>query len=201
MAVTEGEDEVARKLVIEALEAGVKPLDILNKGVVAGIQKTGELCRNNEYFLPDVIMSADAFKAGMAPLEPRLKKGDKGRHGSNFVIGVVEGDMHDLGKSLVIAMLTSAGFNVIDLGIDVKPEKFLEAAKENTPELIGLSALLTTTMVNMKEVIDLLKLNGINSKIIVGGAPLTDNFAKEINADGYAHDAATAVETGRALLN
>ena len=139
-AVTEGEDVEAERLVQQALDEKLPPLDILQKGVVSGITKAGELWKENKYFLPDVILAADAFKAAMRPLEPRLKELKGGRPKGKFVIGVVEGDMHDLGKSLVGAMLTSASFEVIDLGIDTTSNKFIQAVQEHKPDIIGMGA-------------------------------------------------------------
>jgi methanogenic corrinoid protein MtbC1 len=152
-AVVEGDDVEAPRLVEEALAAGLPALDILQQGVVAGITKTGELWKANEYFLPDVILSAEAFKAAMVPLGPRLKEGGGGRPSHKYVIGVVEGDMHDLGKGLVIALLQSSGFEVIDLGIDVPKARFVEAVKEHQPAIVGMGAYMTTTMLAMKEII------------------------------------------------
>lgn len=201
-AVVEGEDEDAARLVEEALASDLSPLDILQKGVVAGIMKTGELWKANEYFLPDVILSADAFKAGMKPLEPRLKESDDGQQDKKFVIGVVEGDMHDLGKSLVIAMLSSAGFEVIDLGIDVPLDRFIGAVKEHQPDIIGLGAYMTTTMLEMKEVIAELESQGLrqNLKVMVGGVPTSQEFADEVGADAWGKDALDAMHKAMTLV-
>ena len=139
-AITEGEEEEAVKRVNEALKAGLPPTEVMQRGIVAGISKAGELWKANEYFLPDVIMAADAFKAAMAILKPRLEGKEGARKGKKIVMGVVQGDVHDLGKSLVIAMLTSAGFEVMDLGIDVPLQKFIDAAREQKPDIIGLGA-------------------------------------------------------------
>ncbi|MDY7041946.1 MAG: corrinoid protein [Chloroflexota bacterium] len=201
-AVVEGEDADVARLVKEALAANLPPLDILQKGVVAGITKTGELWKANEYFLPDVILSADAFKAGMEPLEPRLKERDGGLQDKKFVIGVVEGDMHDLGKSLVIAMLSSAGFEVIDLGIDVPLDKFIGAVKEHRPDVVGLGAYMTTTMLEMKNVIAALENQGLrrDMKIMVGGVPTSQEFADEVGADAWGKDALDAMQKALALV-
>lgn len=200
-AVTEGEDEQAGKLVNEALDVGLSPLDILNKGVVDGILKTGELWKNNEYFLPDVILSADAFKAAMVPLDPKLRESQESRHGQKFVIGVVEGDMHDLGKSLVIAMLTSAGFEVIDLGIDVSSGAFLEAVKTHQPAIVGMGAYMTTTMLAMRDIIAELEKQGLrhNLKVMVGGVPTSQEFADEVGADAWGKDALDAMHKAMSL--
>ena len=201
-AVVEGEDEKAASLVGEAMAAGVPVLDILNGGVVAGIKKTGELWKANEYFLPDVILSADAFKAGMAVLEPRLAETADGKQARKFVIGVVAGDMHDLGKSLVVALLKSAGFSVIDLGIDVSKERFVEAVREHKPAVLGLGAYMSTTMLEMKAVIRELEAKGLRKglKIMVGGVPTSQEFSDEIGADAWGRDAMEAMQKALALI-
>ncbi|MDY6874631.1 MAG: corrinoid protein [Chloroflexota bacterium] len=201
-AVVEGEDADAARLVEEALVANLPPLDILQNGVVAGIMRTGELWKANVYFLPDVILAADAFKAGMEPLEPRLKENDGGMQEKRFVIGVVEGDMHDLGKSLVIAMLSSAGFEVIDLGIDVPRDKFIGAVKEHRPDIVGLGAYMTTTMLEMKEVIAELESQGLRRdvKVMVGGVPTSQEFADEVGADAWGKDALDAMQKALDLV-
>jgi 5-methyltetrahydrofolate--homocysteine methyltransferase len=201
-AITEGEDVEAGRLVEQALEAGLAPLDILQKGVVHGISRAGELWKANEYFLPDVILAADAFKAAMQPLEPRLKEGTDGRRGGKFVIGVVEGDMHDLGKSLVSAMLTSAGFKVIDLGIDVPASRFIESIKEHQPDIVGMGAYMTTTMLQMKSIIAELEKQGLrkNLKIMVGGVPTSQEFADEVGADAWGKDALDSMHKALKLI-
>ena len=201
-AVVEGEDAKATKLVEEALAEGLPALEILNQGVVAGITKTGELWKANKYFLPDVILSADAFKAAMIPLEPRLKQGAGGKQANKFVIGVVQGDMHDLGKSLVIAMLQSAGFEVIDLGIDVPKEKFIEAVRKYKPAILGMGAYMSTTMLEMKDVIAELKKQGLREglKVMVGGVPTSQEFAEEVGADGWGKDAMVTMEKALELV-
>ena len=195
-AVLEGEDDDARHLVEEALAESLPPLDILQKGVVAGITKTGELWKANEYFLPDVILSADAFKSAMEPLEPHLKEGGGDGSEKKFVIGVVEGDMHDLGKSLVNALLQSAGFEVIDLGIDVPKDKFISAIKEHNPAIVGMGAYMTTTMLEMKAIISEIEAQGLRSglKVIVGGVPTSQEFADEIGADAWGKDAMVTMQ-------
>ena len=201
-AIVEGEDAEAARLVTEALAAGVAPLDILQDGVVAGITKTGALWKANEYFLPDVILAADAFKAAMVPLEPRLRKDGDGRPRQKVVLGVVEGDMHDLGKSLVIAMLQSAGFEVIDLGIDVPKAKFVQAVRDHKPAIVGLGSYMSTTMLLMKEVIAELRSQGLRDsvKVMVGGVPTNQAFADEIGADAWGRDALDAMAKARQLV-
>ncbi len=195
-AVTEGEEEEAVRKVEEALKSGLPPVGIMQRGVVAGISKAGELWKANEYFLPDVIMAADAFKAAMAILKPRLKDGEGVRKGKKIVMGVVQGDVHDLGKSLVIAMLTSAGFEVIDLGIDVPLQKFIDAAREHQPHILGLGAYMTTTMLEMKGIIAELEKQGLRRKlkVMVGGVPTSQEFADQIGADAWGKDALDAIQ-------
>jgi len=200
-AVTEGEDVQARQLVTEALASGLPPLDILQQGVVAGIAEAGELWKANKYYLPDVILSADAFKAAMEPLAPRLKQME-GHSRGKYVIGVVEGDMHDLGKSLVVAMLSSAGFEVIDLGINVPLAKFVEAVKEHQPVILGLGAYMSTTMLEMKTVIGELEKQGLRAKVkvMVGGVPTSQEFADEVRADAWGKDALQAISKALKLV-
>jgi corrinoid protein of di/trimethylamine methyltransferase len=201
-AIVDGDDTQAAKLVEVALAQGLPPLDILNQGVVAGIHKTGELWAANKYFLPDVILSADAFKAAMLPLEPKLKESTRGKKAAKFVIGVVQGDMHDLGKSLVNAMLTSAGFEVIDLGIDVPKEKFIAAVREHKPAILGLGAYMSTTMLEMKEIIAELEKQGLRRglKVMVGGVPTSQEFADEVGADAWGKDAMLAMQKALELV-
>jgi 5-methyltetrahydrofolate--homocysteine methyltransferase len=196
-AVTEGEDIQTGDLVKAALDAGLPPLEILQQGVVAGITKAGEMWKANQYFLPDVILSADAFKVGMEFLEPALKNTQAGQSRGKYVIGVVEGDMHDLGKSLVIALLTSAGFEVIDLGIDVPIAKFVEAVRIHKPVIVGMGAYMTTTMLLMKDIITELKNQGLRKevKVMVGGVPTSQEFCDEIGADAWGRDALDAMQT------
>jgi 5-methyltetrahydrofolate--homocysteine methyltransferase len=195
-AVMEGEEEEAVRRVNKALEAGLPPLEILQQGIVDGINKTGERWKANEYFLPDVILAADAFKAAMVLLKPHVSEEESLAKGRKVVIGVVQGDVHDLGKSLVIAMLTSAGFEVIDLGIDVPLERFIEAARQHQPHIIGLGAYMSTTMLQMKEIITGLGENGLrqNLKVMVGGVPTSQEFADEIGADAWGKDALDALD-------
>jgi 5-methyltetrahydrofolate--homocysteine methyltransferase len=190
-AVTEGEEEEAVKRVKEALKAGLPPVGIMQRGIVTGINRAGELWKANEFFLPDVILAADALKAAIAVLKPHLKEGEGLKKGKKVVIGVVQGDVHDLGKSLVIAMLTAAGFEVIDLGIDVPKQKFIDAAREQKPDILGLGAYMTTTMLEMKDVIIELDRQGLrrNLKVMVGGVPTSQEFADQVGADAWGKDA------------
>jgi 5-methyltetrahydrofolate--homocysteine methyltransferase len=184
-----------------ALSSGMAPVEVLTKGLIAGMNVVGTKFKNNEFYVPEVLIAARAMKAGMKILRPKLAEtGVKPE--AKFVVGTVKGDLHDIGKNLVAMMMEGAGFEVIDLGVDVTPDKFVEAIKTNSAELIGMSALLTTTMLNMKDTITALNSNGLRDKvkIMVGGAPLTQSFSDEIGADGYAPDAASAVDLARQLL-
>jgi 5-methyltetrahydrofolate--homocysteine methyltransferase len=188
------------ELVKEAMAAGVPAQKILNEGLIAGMNVVGKRFRENEYFVPDVLISAKAMKAGTALLKPALVASGAKPVGI-VLIGTVEGDMHDIGKNLVAMMLEGAGFQVVDLGVNVSPDKFKEALQQNAgAAVVGLSALLTTTMVNMKKTIDALREARKSIKVIIGGAPVTDKFAKEIGADGYAADASRAVDVVKRLL-
>jgi len=195
-AVIEGEDDEATRLVSEALEAGLPPLEIMERGIVDGIHTLGELWKANEVFLPEVILAADAFKAAISIVKPHLKEGESLSKGKKIVIGVVHGDVHDLGKSIVIAMWTAAGFEVIDLGIDVSLEQFIEAAREHQPAIIGLGAYMSTTMLHMRDVIAELEKQGLrqNLKVMVGGVPTSQGFANQIGADAWGKDALDALK-------
>jgi 5-methyltetrahydrofolate--homocysteine methyltransferase len=197
----QGDDEQVDVLVRSALNDGIPPLEILHGGLLAGMQVVGERFRVREIFLTDVLLAAKALYAGLAQLKPRLAADGVPTLG-RIVLGSVRGDLHDIGKNLVGIMLKGAGFDVIDLGHDVTPARFVDAAVEHDATLIGMSALLTTTMPAMGEVVDLLKARGLHGRIktIVGGAPVTSAFAGEIGADAHAFDAANAVERVRTLM-
>lgn len=189
-------------LVQEALKEGIAPERILREGLIAGMEVVGERFRKEELFIPEVLVAAKAMHAGMEVLRSVLvETGVKPI--AKMVLGTVKGDLHDIGKNLVGMMMEGAGIEVIDLGIDVSSERFVEAVKSTQAELLGLSALLTTTMPRMKEVIHSLIAANVRDrvKVVVGGAPVTDKFAKEIGADGYAPDAASAVELVKSLLS
>lgn len=188
------------KLIQEALNTKIPPAKILSDGLVAGMDIVGDKFRRDELFMPEVLISAKAMQAGMDVLRPKLIEAGVKLAGS-IVLGTVKGDLHDIGKNLVGMLMEGAGFQVIDLGIDVASEKFIEAVKSQKPNLLGLSALLTTTMPKMKEVMESLVEAGIRKsiKVMVGGAPVTEKFAKDIGADAYAPDAASAVEKAREL--
>lgn len=193
-------DEVVES-VKELLKRGMTPYDVLTKGLVAGMEIVGVDFRDGILFVPEVLMAAKAMKAGMELLRPLLVETGAPQIGT-MVIGTVKGDIHDIGKNLVGMMMEGAGFNVINLGINNDVDKFLNAIHEHNPNILGMSALLTTTMPYMRVVIDALKEAGLRDKIIVlvGGAPLNEAFAEDIGADAYCRDAAVAVETAKTLL-
>jgi len=195
------DSEKVTNLVRKAIEQGFKPVEILN-ALTEGIRRVGDLYEKGEYFVSDLLMSAEIFKEAMTHLEPLILKETAGETIARVVIGTVEGDIHDIGKDLVITMLKVNGFEVIDLGVDVPSQKFVEAVKQYKPDILGMSALLTTTMWKMKEVIDALKREGLRDKvkIIIGGAVITEEFAKEIGADAYAKDAVDAIKVCKKLI-
>jgi 5-methyltetrahydrofolate--homocysteine methyltransferase len=197
-ALQKGKADEVKKLVTQALEEKVDAKKVLEEGLIAGMDVIGGRFKRNEIYIPEVLIAARAMHAGMSILEPILVKSGVKMVGK-LAIGTVKGDLHDIGKNLVAMMYKGAGFEIQDLGVDVTPEKFVQAA-DGGAQIIGLSALLTTTMVQMKGVIESLKEKGSKAKIIIGGAPVTQNYADEIGANGYAADAATAVEVGKALL-
>jgi corrinoid protein of di/trimethylamine methyltransferase len=194
-------DEVV-EAVNEALRRGREAYEVMTESLVAGMDIVGEDFRDGILFVPEVLMAAKAMKAGMAILRPLLAESGAPRQGT-LIIGTVKGDIHDIGQNLVSMMMEGAGFEVINLGINVDADKFLAAIREHQPDIIGMSALLTTTMPYMKVVVDRLKEEGIRDDIIVmiGGAPVTQPFAKHVGADGYGEDAATAVELARKLIS
>ena len=196
-----GDDERVHALTAQAIEQGVHPTAILNDGLVAGMNVVGKLFKDHEIFLPDVLMAAKAMHAGLDQLKPLFAKEGIPTRGT-IVIGTVKGDLHDLGKNLVGIMLKGAGFEVIDLGKDVAPETFVETAVKANARIIGMSALLTTTMPAMKAVIDLLRQGNHQAtiKTMIGGAPITKAYADQIGADAYAFDAAKSVDCANALL-
>jgi len=186
----------------KAMEKGLAASYILNEGLIAAMDEVGRRFEAGEFFVPEMLVSARAMKAGLAVIRPSLgQEGVKAR--GKAVIGTVHGDLHDIGKNLVGIMLEGAGFEVIDLGSDVPPERFAQVVREQQADILGLSALLTTTMEQMRQVIEAVEDIGVRAdvRILVGGAPLTDTFAKEIGADGYAPDASTATVLARELLS
>ncbi|MEK6645331.1 MAG: corrinoid protein [Candidatus Firestonebacteria bacterium] len=197
--VIKGQASKVKELVQQAIDAKTPVKEILEKGLIAGMNVVGAKFKNNEFYVPEVLIAARAMHAGMNLLKPLLVSAGIKLLGT-VVVGTVKGDLHDIGKNLVSMMLQGAGFNVVDIGIDVTPEKFASAVKENNAGLVAMSALLTTTMISMKPTIDLLKGQGINVKTMIGGAPVTQTYADEIGANGYAADAASAVDTAKQLL-
>ena len=199
--VVEGDNAGVQEHVNAALAASVDPGTILNEGLIAGMAEVGRLFEEGEYFVPEMLISARAMKSAMAILKPHLTSEQVGSAGK-VAIGTVKGDLHDIGKNLVSLMLEGAGFQVVDLGSDVSPEKFVDAAKTSGVDIVAMSALLTTTMVNMKSTIAALEEAGVRGKVkvMIGGAPVTDAYAKQIGADGYAPDASRAVAVARTLL-
>jgi 5-methyltetrahydrofolate--homocysteine methyltransferase len=197
-----GEADRVSELVREALAGQTPPLEILNNGLLAGMARVGEQFRLREIFLPDVLMAARAMYAGLNLLKPLLAREGVPVAG-RVVLGTVKGDLHDIGKNLVGIMLEGAGFEVIDLGNDVSPERFVNAVEEHRASIIGLSALLTTTMEGMKDVVELVRARGLSGRVrvIVGGAPVSESWAREIGADAYGYDAANAVDRVRALVS
>ncbi|MDN5293380.1 MAG: 5-methyltetrahydrofolate--homocysteine methyltransferase [Eubacteriales bacterium] len=201
-AVLDGDETKVVEITKSLLSSGVDPMEVINKGLMAGMDKVGVLFKNNEMFVPEVLMSADAMKAGMEVIKEAAQQGAEVPSLGTVVMGTVEGDLHDIGKNLVNMMLETNGFKVHDLGVDVKTDQFIEAVKQHQANILGMSALLTTTMLNMKTVIDALAAAGLRDKVkvVVGGAPISQKFADEIGADGYAPDAGAAVELCKRLL-
>lgn len=200
-ALQKGKAKKVEELVKKALEENLTPKKILEDGLIKGMDIIGTKFKKNEVYVPEVLIAARAMHAGMDILKPKLIESGVKNIGK-AAIGTVKGDLHDIGKNLVKMMLEGAGFEVIDLGIDVSPDKFVEAVKEHKPNIIGMSALLTTTMVNMVEVIKALDVTGLRDKvkIMVGGAPITQNYADQIGADGYSPDAASAVDKAKTFI-
>lgn len=199
--VINGEDEQIIGEIQKQLDAGEMPLDILSNGIIAGMSKVGELFREEELCLPDVLMSAEALNAGVAMLRPLIGDVEVETKGT-VVIGTVKGDLHDIGKNLVAMMLETDGYKVVNLGCDVPPAAFADAVREYRPQIIGMSALLTTSMTVMGDTIELLKTEGLRDqvKVMIGGAPTSWEFCKRIGADGYSADAASAVDLCEKLL-
>jgi 5-methyltetrahydrofolate--homocysteine methyltransferase len=200
-SLIKGQAPAVKELVQKAVDEGISPAEILEKGMIAGMAVIGERFKKNEIYVPEVLIAARAMQAGMSVLKPLLTKSGVEPKGI-VAIGTVKGDLHDIGKNLVMMMIEGAGYRIMDLGVDVAPEKYVQAV-HNGAQLIGMSALLTTTMPSMKKVIDAITAAGIRDKvkIIVGGAPLTQGYADEIGADGYAPDAASATDLVAELIH
>ena len=198
-ALCEGSMDKVKELTQKALNEGEAAEKVLKGGLIPAMDRIGVRFRNNEIFIPEVLIAARAMHAGMGVLKPILAKSTTSTM-TKVIIGTVKGDLHDIGKNLVGMMLEGAGFEVVDLGIDVPPEKFIQSAKESGAQVIGMSALLTTTMMQMQTTIQKIKAEGLKVKTVIGGAPLTAEFAKQIGADGYAPDAASAVSMIKEVL-
>jgi len=198
-AVIKGDQGTAVEITKSALEEGTAAKNVLEQGLIAGMDVVGARFKNNEIYIPEVLIAARAMKMAMEFLEPELVKAGVKPVGK-FLIATVQGDLHDIGKNLVAMMLKGAGFEVIDLGVDVGPEKFVEQVKTKGVQLVGMSALLTTTMPGMERTIKALKEADVSVKIMIGGAPVTQGYADKIGADGYAADAASAVDMAKSLV-
>jgi 5-methyltetrahydrofolate--homocysteine methyltransferase len=200
--VVNGDNHLVPEKTNDALEKGISPETLLNEALIPAMAEVGRRFEIGEYFVPEMLVSARAMKSALAILKPKLVKQNYKSNGK-IVVGTVKGDLHDIGKNLVALMLEGAGFEVIDAGSDVAPEKFVGIARTNNADIIGLSALLTTTMTNMKTTITALEQAGLKGKIkvMIGGAPVTEGYAKQIGADGYAEDANRAVTLAKQLVN
>jgi 5-methyltetrahydrofolate--homocysteine methyltransferase len=201
-AILAGNADLAKEKVQANLDLNLDPSQILNQGMIAAMAEVGERFEKGDYFVPEMLIAARAMQQGLTILKPHLQQSDIVSEGK-VVIGTVKGDLHDIGKNLVSMMLEGAGFEMVDLGTDVSADKFLESVKEADADVVAMSALLTTTMPGMKTVIDTLKEAGLRDKVkvIIGGAPVTESYAQEIGADGYASDASRAVKVTKALLS
>lgn len=196
-----GKIDDVKKMTEDALNSGADPKEVLEKGLMAGMDVVGQRFKACEMFIPEVLRSAKAMHAAMSVLKPKLAESGGGASGT-LVLATVEGDLHDIGKNLVGMMFEGAGFDVVNLGIDIKPQAIVDACKEHKPEILGMSSLLTTTMPKMGETINALKEAGIRDqiKVMIGGAPVTQEFAEEIGADYYTQNAATAADKGKEIV-
>ncbi len=199
--VVKGNADAAKNITEDALSQNISAGDILNMGLVAGMNVISEQFKNNEIFIPEVLVAARAMKAGMEIIRPLLAEANIEPLGK-ILIGTCGGDLHDIGKNIVAMLLEGAGYEVVDLGADVPKEKFLESVEKENPDVLGMSALLTTTMVFMKGMVEALEESGLKNKVkvIIGGAPITQSYADEIRADGYAPDAASAVDLVKTVM-
>jgi len=199
-AIIQGDQNTTVKITRAALDEGLAAKSILDEGLIGGMDTVGSRFKNNEIYIPEVLMAARAMKSALQLLEPELARAGVEPIG-RFLIGTVQGDLHDIGKNLVAMMLRGAGFEVTDLGVDVTAEQFIEqAGAANSQLIIGMSTLLTTTMPAMEKTIKALQQAGVSAKVMIGGAPVTQNYADKIGADGYADDAATAVDVAKSLI-
>jgi 5-methyltetrahydrofolate--homocysteine methyltransferase len=199
--VIEGQNTLVQKKVQEGLDAGVDPAVLLNQGMIAAMAEVGKRFEEGEYYVPEMLIAARAMQAGLALLKPHLAQSDV-KSAGRVVIGTVKGDLHDIGKNLVGMMLEGAGFEIEDLGTDVSPQKFVDAARSGGTDIVAMSALLTTTMTQMKATIEALDQAGLREsvKVMVGGAPITESYAQQIGADGFAVDASRAVAVAKSLI-
>lgn len=200
-AVLEGDIANIEGLTQEAIDDNIPPMDIINKGLLSGMTEVGKRFGRSEMYIPEVLLSAKIMNTSVEMIKPLLMGGDLGKAGK-VIIGTVKGDLHDVGKNIVIMLLETAGFEVLDLGIDISEDKFVEAVKEKKPDVLGMSAMLTTTMMECKKVISALVQENLRDsvKVMVGGAPLNQRFANECGADGYAEDAVDAVDLVKRLV-
>jgi 5-methyltetrahydrofolate--homocysteine methyltransferase len=199
-SIISGDNVKSKEIAQKLLDEGISAVEILNDGLMPGMDVVGKKFKANEMYIPEVLIAARAMHAAMEVIKPLLSKSDTNTIGV-VIIGTVQGDLHDIGKNLVGMMLEGAGFTVIDLGVDVPPQKFVEELNKNSARLLALSALLTTTMVSMESVIKAVRASdGKSIKVMVGGAPLTQEYADSIGADGYAPDASSAVDLAKSLL-
>lgn len=200
-AVIKGDEDKIKLTILELLNAGTPAKEIMDDGLIAGMNIVGEKMETEEMFIPEVLMSAKAMSAGVEILKPQLTDEENAASGI-MILGTVQGDLHDIGKNLVKMLMEGAGFSVIDLGTDVPPAAFVDAIKEHNADIVGMSALLTTTMPKMKETMEAMENAGIRNqvKVLVGGAPVTENYADEIGADGYGYDAGSAVRIAKEYM-
>ena len=200
-AIVDGDDDRAVTIVEDGLQQGLDALAMVKGAIIPGIEHAGKLWHDNIYFMPDVVLSAEAFKAAMQAVQPRLQGRETSSRGK-ILIGVVAGDMHDLGKSIVIAMLMGAGFDVIDLGVDIPRDTFIQKVRELNPDILGIGCYMTTTMLELKDVLQSLAENGLRNtvKVMIGGVPTTQQFADEIGADAWGRDALDAVSAALTLM-
>ena len=201
-AVINGDRDEAARLTQEAVDEGVGPGSIVNEGLIAGMSEVGRRFKANEFYVPEVLIAARAMHAGMDIVNPLLAESGIEPRG-RVLIGTVQGDLHDIGKNLVAMMLEGGGYEIIDMEVDVTPDQFVAAVNEHSPNVVAMSALLTTTMPSMKDTIDALAAAGVREqvKVMIGGAPITQDYADEIGADGYAADAASAVDLAADLMS
>ncbi|MBN2455526.1 MAG: corrinoid protein [Sedimentisphaerales bacterium] len=198
-SVIRGDQNTAVETTRTALEEGIAAKKVLDEGLIAGMDVVGARFKKNEIYIPEVLIAARAMKSAVELLEPELAKEGVEPVG-RFLIGTVQGDLHDIGKNLVAMMLKGAGFDVIDLGVDVPPEQFVEKARASNVKLVGMSTLLTTTMPSMEKTIKALKEAGVTAKVLIGGAPVTQSYADKIGASGYSPDAASAVDLAKSMI-